>query len=120
MTDRPDFAPGSNIALKIPPHLFDATVAFYRDTLGLPVTDDPGGVTVAFGGVTLWLDRVDHVSQPEVWLEVTTADTGAAARHLADAGVVRCDEVEPLPDDFDGFWVSGPGGVVHLVTGRRG
>ena len=117
MTERPTFSPGTNIAMKVPAHLFDRMVAFYEDALGLAVTRRETGASVAFGSVTLWLDRVAAMTQPELWLEVRTADTAAAARHLAAAGVVRCDEVEALPPEFDGFWISAPGGVVHLVAG---
>ena len=118
MTDRPPFAPGTNLALKIPAHLFDATVAFYRDVLGLETRPGPSGATVAFGAMTLWLDRVPTMTQPELWLEVRTADTAAAARWLEAGGVPRCDAVEPLPEGFDGFWIAAPGGVVHLVAAK--
>ena len=29
----------------------------------------------------------------------------------------RRDEVEQLREDFDGFWISDPAGVIHLVVG---
>ena len=31
---KPKFKPGKNIAIKVPVHEFDKTVAFYRDILG--------------------------------------------------------------------------------------
>src|SRR5438067_348398 len=34
-------------------------------------------------------------------------------------GVVRRDEVEQLREDFDGFFVSAPNGVIHLVIGHE-
>lgn len=40
MTTRPRFAPGRNIAMKVPAHEFEATVGFYRDTLGLTLLDE--------------------------------------------------------------------------------
>jgi hypothetical protein len=45
MNDRehPSFVGGRNIATKVPPHQWTATVAFYRDTLGLPELDNPFG-----------------------------------------------------------------------------
>lgn len=114
----PAFHGGRNIALKVPTVLYDRTVAFYRDTLLLPVLERHDASTVfAFGPVRLWVDRVTTSSQPELWLEVVTPDTAAAAAHLDAAGVVRCDGVEALPAGFDGFWVAGPGGIVHLVAG---
>lgn len=30
------FEAGRNIAMKVPPHVYDATVRFYREVLGLP------------------------------------------------------------------------------------
>jgi catechol 2,3-dioxygenase-like lactoylglutathione lyase family enzyme len=114
----PAFRGGRNIALKVPGFLYDATVAFYRDTLALPLLERHDASTVfAFGPVRLWVDRVAALSRSEVWLEVVTPDTAAAAIQLGAAGVVRCDEVEALPPGFDGFWVAGPGGTVHLVAG---
>ena len=114
------FAGGRNIAMKVPPHQWKATVAFYRDTLGLPELDNPftsgpPSVGFSFGPNRLWIDRVPGVSQAELWLQVTTADTAAAAGHLATAGVARCDEIEPLDSDT-AFWVASPAGIVHLVS----
>ncbi len=113
----PAFSGGVNIALKTPTHRFDAAVAFYRDVLGLPVlAADAASVSFRFGANRLWVDRCERLSQAEVWLELVTPDTKAAAARLAAAGVPRCDAVEPLPIDLDGFWIAAPGDVVHLVT----
>ncbi len=115
----PRFAGGPNVAMKVPPHQWDATVAFYRDVLGLeplaPVGTDPPSVGFAFGAARLWIDRVATVSQAELWLEVTTDDPRAAAAHLAAAGVPRVDEIEPLAEGSPRFWISSPAQVVHLV-----
>lgn len=117
----PAFQGAPNIALKIPGNVFEATLAFYRDTLRLPVVERylPNHV-FQFGPSHLWLDRVDDLSHPEVWLELSTADTTAAKEHLAAQGVARCDEVEELPAGFDGFFVRSPPGTVHLVSGQPG
>ncbi|MGH2617936.1 MAG: hypothetical protein ACRDJC_22130 [Thermomicrobiales bacterium] len=56
------FTGGRNIAMNVPPHLWEATVQFYR-------------------------------------------------------GVVRRDEIEPLPEGLEGFWISSPASIVHLVAG---
>jgi hypothetical protein len=37
-------------------------------------------------------------------------------RNIASAGVVRRDEIEPLGEAFDGFWISNPAGVINLVA----
>jgi catechol 2,3-dioxygenase-like lactoylglutathione lyase family enzyme len=120
MDERPTFAGGRNIAVKVPPHQWQQTVAFYRDVLGLAEVDDPAtsgprSVGFAFGANRLWIDRVPTVSQAELWLQVTTDDTAAAARHLAAHAVTRCDEIEPL-DSTSAFWITGPAAVVHLVS----
>jgi len=113
------FAGGRNIAMKVPPHQWEATVAFYRDTLGLeelePFTGQPPSVGFAFGPNRLWIDKVVGMSQAELWLEVTADDPAAGAEHLAAAGVVRCDEIEPLDPGSSSFWISSPAQIVHLV-----
>ena len=113
----PGFKAGSNIAMKVPAHLYEKTLSFYEETLALPITHEKESAVVEFGAVRLWLDRVSAMTQPELWLEVTTPDVAAASGYLEEQGVARCDEVEPLPADMEGFWVAAPGGVVHLVTG---
>lgn len=115
----PKFEGGRNIALKVPPHQYDATVRFYGEVLGLKRVDRPE-VGFVFGSNQLWIDRVPGISQAELWLEIVTDDTQAAAKHLADAGVVRCDEIEPLGETFDGYWISSPSQIVHLVDARSG
>lgn len=116
----PSFAGGRNIAMKTPPHLWEATVQFYRDVLGLRMIEQeptvPPSVCFAFGANQLWIDRVPGVSQAELWLEVVTGDVPAAATHLAAAGIVRRDELEPLPAGFAGFWISSPASIIHLVA----
>jgi catechol 2,3-dioxygenase-like lactoylglutathione lyase family enzyme len=117
---RPTFRGGRNIAIKVPPHEWEQTVAFYKDTLGLPVIKEmPEGISTVvfqFGEIRLWVDRVEAMSQAEIWLEVIASDVCAAASHLHSAGVVRRDEIEPL--DFEGFWISSPSGIIHLVAGE--
>ena len=67
------FAGGRNIAMKVPPHLWDATVQFYRDVVGLKVRKHtptlPPTVGVEFGANQLWIDRVCFL-QPvvEIWV----------------------------------------------------
>jgi catechol 2,3-dioxygenase-like lactoylglutathione lyase family enzyme len=116
MTARAKFAAGRNIAMKVPPHLYEATVRFYREVLGLKeITKHAPSVAFEFGSSQLWIDRVPGMSQAEIWLEVVTDDLAAAAEQLKAAGVVRCDEIEPLPEGFEGFWISSPALIVHLV-----
>jgi hypothetical protein len=110
------FTAGRNIAMKVPPHSYEATVEFYREVLKLTeITKNAPAVGFKFGSNNLWIDRVPGISQAEVWLEVVTDDVTAATEHLKKAGVVRCDEIEPLPDGFAAFWILNPAAIVHLV-----
>ena len=112
----PRFHAGPNIAMKVPPHAYDETVRFYRDVLGLPeIAEHRPSVVFEFGHSRLWIDRVPALSQAETWLEIRTTDLAAAEQHLAAAGVVRVDEIEPLPEGFPAFWVSSPASIIHLV-----
>jgi len=111
------FAPGRNIAIKCPPHEFAALVAFYRDTVALPVLEDGSeSVLFEFGPLRLWIDRTATLSQAETWLQLVTDDLDEAGRRLAGHGVARADGLEPLPGGFKGFWVLAPGNLVHLVA----
>ena len=110
--------PGKNIALKIPSNEFEATVEFYREVLqleSLGIADD-GAIGFDFDGKDLWLDRVPSLSKAEMWLEVRTDDLDSAAKHFSEHDIVRCDEVEPLPEGFRGFWIKNPASIVHLVS----
>ncbi len=111
------FRAGRNIAMKVPPHQFGATVAFYRDILGLPQqASHENSASFSFGEMRLWVDPVPSLSQAEIWLEVQSDDTGKASAVLSTLGVTRCDDIEPLPEGFDGFWITNPAGIVHLVA----
>jgi catechol 2,3-dioxygenase-like lactoylglutathione lyase family enzyme len=118
----PHYAPGRNIAMKVPSHEYERTVAFYRDVLGLEeLKGAPQSATdtvrFAFGDKVLWIDRMAGMSQAEIWLEIVTHDVEGAAAHLEAHGCARRDEVEPLPPGFEGFWISSPSNIIHLVTG---
>ncbi|WP_159587012.1 VOC family protein [Chelativorans xinjiangense] len=118
---KPKFEGGRNIAMKVPPHQYEETVRFYRDVLGFEQIEELlPAVGFRFGANQLWIDRVPGMSQAELWLEVVTDDTRAAAEHFAQAGTVRCDEIEALGEDFDGFWISSPASIIHLVDGKAG
>ena len=116
----PQFSGGANIAIKCPSHIYDQTIAFYRDTLGLPLIEEEAeGCIFQFGPNRLWIDKAPNLSQPDIWLELETNHTEAAASFLKVNGVPRRDEIEQLRDDFDGFFISAPNGVIHLVIGHE-
>lgn len=116
------FKPGKNIAIKVPRHEFNEKVAFYRDVLGLSVLeaarspDTFDSIAFDFDGKTLWIDCVSTMSQAEIWLEILTTNLEAAKRHFLDSGCVIYDEIESLPGDFKGFWISSPSNIIHLVS----
>jgi len=98
--------------------MYDDTVSFYRDTLGLPlIEEEKEGCIFQFGPNRLWIDKVPNLSHPDIWLELETNDTEAATSFLKVHGVTRRDEVEQLSEDFNGFFISAPNGVIHLVVG---
>jgi len=116
----PQLSGGANIALKCPSHTYEQTVAFYRDTLGLPlIEEEVDGCIFQFGPSRLCIDKVPNLSQPDIWLELQTNDTEAAASFLKVNGVPRRDEIEQLREDFDGFFISAPAGVIHLIVGQE-
>ena len=86
----PQFSGGANIAIKCPSHTYDLTVSFYRDTLALPLIEEEAeGCIFQFGPNRLWIDKVPNLSQPDIWLELETNDTEAAAAFLKIHGVTR-------------------------------
>ncbi|MCU0570502.1 MAG: hypothetical protein MUF49_28505 [Oculatellaceae cyanobacterium Prado106] len=110
------FTAGRNIAMKVPPHLYEATVCFYRDVLGFEeITNHAPSVGFKFGTNQLWIDCVPGLSQAETWLEILTNDLAIASEHLSTAGIVRRDEIEPLPQGFQAFWISSPASIIHLI-----
>jgi hypothetical protein len=115
--NQPNFEGGINIAMKLPPNVFDQTVSFYKDVLRLPVIEEESAsVVLAFGANRLWLDRAGQFNQAEIWLEIFTDDIPAASDHLNRRGVLRRDGIEPLPEEFDGFWICNPADIIHLVS----
>ena len=116
MPTKPKFLAGRNIAIKVPPHQYEATIRFYGEVLGFKEVERlAASVVFEFGTNKLWIDSVPAVSQAEIWLEVLTSDIEAASDHLETAGIARCDEIELLPEGLKAFWVSSPSSIVHLV-----
>jgi hypothetical protein len=110
------FRGGIDIAVKVPPHQYNETIAFYRDVVGLkPFDAKAPAVGFELGPNKLWIDEAPMLSQAEVWLELFTDDFDSAAQHLKKAGVVRCDAIEPLGDGFRGGWITSPANIVHMV-----
>ena len=108
--------PGRNIAIKVPLHRWDEMVAFYRDRIGLRVARQMrDSIGFDFNGFTLWLDRVPHQAQADLWLELFSDDPDAA---LARLGSPLRDEREPL-EGVTGHWTSDPAGTVLLVRQPR-
>jgi catechol 2,3-dioxygenase-like lactoylglutathione lyase family enzyme len=117
---KPRFKAGANIAIKVPPDQFEHTVSFYRDILGLELLDpasqeQTGSLCFGFGDKRLWIDRAPAIDRAEIWLEILTDDVEKAAAYLERQHIARCDDIEPLPAGFRGFWVTSPADIVHLV-----
>jgi predicted enzyme related to lactoylglutathione lyase len=121
---KPSFRAGRNIAMKVPSHEFAKTVHFYEAILGwsrkaTPAPDPIETVVFDFGGHTLWIDRIDGLSQAEIWIEIVTADVAAARAYLEAQGCHIRDEIETLPPSLDGFWLSSPANIIHLVAATQ-
>jgi catechol 2,3-dioxygenase-like lactoylglutathione lyase family enzyme len=107
---------GVNIAMKVPPHQYEATIAFYRDVVGLkPIENKAPAIGFELGSNQLWIDEAPGMSQAEVWLELYSDDFPTAAAHLAKAGAIQCNAIEPLPEGFRGGWFINPANIVHMV-----
>lgn len=107
---------GTNIAMKVPAHQYEATVAFYRDVLKLPLLADKApDIAFEFGAMTLWIDNMPALSQAEIWMEIVTDDLARAKAELQAGGAVLCEKVEPLSEGFAGCWMLNPAQIVHLV-----
>lgn len=114
---QPKFEAGINIAIKIPKHTYDKTVAFYRDILKLDVQEKPiDNPTVSrthevkFGNNIIWLDCVDNYTHAETWLQLVVSNVAEATDYLASKGVETCDEIEELPENM--HWIMDPAGTV--------
>lgn len=111
------FSGGPNIAMKVPPDQFEATCSFYRETLGLSQIEElKPDVVFQFGANRLWIDPTPDLDRSEVWLQVQSDKFEASAAQLDLLRSARADGIEPLPDGFAGFWISNPGGVIHLIS----
>jgi hypothetical protein len=119
LTKTPTFRGGRNVAMKVPAHQFENTVEAYQ-RLGIPVLERTASyVCFEFGPMKLHVNKVTGLSQSEIWLEFITSDASAAAPVVAQNGFVRCDDIEPLPEGYAGFWVMNPAAIVHLVSEKE-
>jgi hypothetical protein len=109
-------AAGRNLAVKVPPHVYEATVQFYRDVVGLPLIESrPPSIGFEFGDKNLWIDRVPGLSQAEIRLELITNDVLAASEHLKSANMCAAMKSSHCQRDSQAFSVSSPASIVHLV-----
>lgn len=118
---KPSFNPGKNIAVKVPAHEYENMLNFYGNILGLKrkesnSPDNFESVTFEFGDKNLWLDKVSGISQAEIWLEIETDNAAEARSYLESQGCAIRNEIEPLPANFNGFWLSSPSNTIHLIS----
>lgn len=118
------FTPGINIAIKIPKSKYEATLAFYRDTLQWELEERPiSHPTISrtyklkFGSMILWLDCVDNYTHSETWMELRTNDVPAAKTYLEERGISTCDEIEQIPEHM--HWIMDPAGNVFILDKRE-
>ena len=117
MQTKVKFKAGKNIALKVPTHHYDRTVNFYREILGLhQIEENKPEVVFEFGDKNLWIDKVDYLSQSEIWLEIKCNNIGDAKEHFKVQGLTFRDEIEKLPRDLKAFWITSPNDIIHLIS----
>ncbi|MFW9876085.1 MAG: hypothetical protein ACFFG0_23525 [Candidatus Thorarchaeota archaeon] len=108
---------GKNIAIKVPSHIYDKTKEFYRDILKLKVIkENLSEIQFKFGEMCLYIDEVEQLSQAEVWLEIQVNSVELASKYFDEKNITRCDKIEKLPGNFQGFWILNPANIVHLVS----
>jgi hypothetical protein len=108
---------GKNLAMKVPSHQYEQTVQFYRDIIGLrQIKERKPEIVFKFGDKNLWIDKENHLSQAELWLELECKNIDEAKRYLRRKGVIRRDEIEKLPKHFKGFWITSPSDIIHLIS----
>lgn len=117
------FEGGINIAIKLPKHKYDETVAFYRDILKLEIKEVPidnptvsRTHSVQFGNNIIWLDCVDNYTHSETWLQLTVPNVEEATTYLKQNGVETCDEIEQIPNNM--HWIMDPSGTVFNLQKR--
>jgi hypothetical protein len=114
------FVGGENVAMSVPRSRLEEVIGFYRDILGIEVRrHGPHSYKVEFGPITLWLDEVDdnQVLVGVICLELQATDTKRAREYLGHHGIETRNDIGPLPENYDGFWIVNPIGVIHLVSG---
>ena len=72
-------------------------------------------IVFEFGDKNLWIDKIAGISQAEIWLEIQTDDIQKANDYFSEKGIPQRDEIEPLPPKFNGFWISSPSNIIHLI-----
>src|SRR5262245_65705309 len=100
----PQFSGGANIAIKCPSNTYEQTVAFYRDTLGLPlIEEEKDGCIFQFGPNRLWIDNVPNLSHPDVCLELERNDPKAPPPFWKFNGSPPPTKASHLPKASNGF-----------------
>lgn len=108
----------NHIQITVQPELEDATVAWYRDVLGLKEISKPvalqknGGAWFAIGSSELHVSRETGASGNEGSKRhvcYVTGDLAAARLHLLGHGVKILEDKQPV-DDWIRFYVRDPAG----------
>ena len=55
----------------------------------------------------------ENLNLTKILLTIVTKEAEAYSKTM---GCARRDEIEPLPSDFKGFWISSPSNIIHLAT----
>ena len=109
-----------NIVLRIPEAQFDDMLTFYRDVLGMEMTeveDDTDVLTsylCQFGTNKLWLEKTDETElKRDIWLELLTDDMERSIYYLEGKGVKVEHEID---EDIDVPMVYDPVGLPFVLN----
>lgn len=114
------FEGGPNIAIKIPAPAYEKTIHFYRDILLLETEEkilDHPTITkttkVKFGENTLWLDYMESITAPMIWLEINSNEIEIAAQYFQINDIPIQDDLEKIPKGT--HWIKDPAGNVFIL-----
>lgn len=106
------------------PAVYAATVALYRDTLGLPVTREDGRRSTRFmlgDGTSLHVygpDDEDHVDFGErLCVGYRVADVAATLARLRAAGIELLDDLPQSDGEEAWCHIRTPDGAIHEILG---
>ncbi len=107
---------GIDIAIKVPPHQYEAMIAFYRDIIGLkPITEKLPDVGFELGPNKLWVAEAPEMSRAEVWLELLPIASRMRPSICPERVLSAAMLSRSCRRAFKGGWITSPANIIHMV-----